>query len=424
MMKHAVLFESIITLCRASILICVGKNPFEDRALSFHKVRTLKAVASSLDTEDGTSDAVILSVAMLLTLEYLTGNQSAVGAHRKGLQKMIDFRSDLNEDTPWNIFVKAGLDAYKALGSFVTGELPDMSGDSHTYIRETFASLALDKPIEYPSVPFSPDLCKILSRLPSGLSECCLSAKLSTQTMQVLASINATTISSENPPADDARFDKEIQAMLSALQRLSVMKISKTENYLICGLLAYTFQLRRLRALNLFHDPALRDFIHFIPGQEKPDSVREQHLMIWLSVAVAGALELRTIRIPGTHLVFDRIFKLYPFTLYWKVTEMVLKTFFWTPDILKHWRKSHNRAVSRWNQLTRIQNEKPLVVLSGNDEPEPPQEDIDPLDFEKMMKHVRDTPAAMMHLTGASKCPFQNRMKTLCLPTDIGNPHI
>ncbi len=69
MMQSAMLFESIIALCRASILICVGKTASDDRALTYHRTRAIKGVSESLSTTGATEDAVLLSVAMLLTLE-------------------------------------------------------------------------------------------------------------------------------------------------------------------------------------------------------------------------------------------------------------------------------------------------------------------------------------------------------------------
>ena len=296
---------------------------------------------------------------------------------------MIDMRLDLDDGTPWNTFVKSGLEAYKTLGAFVTGEPPDISTDSHGYIQETFAGLCLDQPIDYPSTPFPPDLCTILSRLPSGFSELCLSGNLSTQTMQVLASLAATTTSSSSSGFDATRLNVEIQAMLSALQRLSIMKIGTLEKYLGCGLVAYAFQLRQLRALNLFHDPTLHNFIKLLPKQERPDSVREQMCMIWLSVAVAGALYLRTIRMPNTHLVLDRVFTLYPTMTDWTAMSTTLKSFFWTPSILEHWQKCHATAIIRWKQISRSALEQPLVVSLMDTAEEENEEEEEEIDFEK-----------------------------------------
>ena len=423
MMQSAMLFESVIALCRASILICVGKTPSEDRALTQHRTRAIKGVSESLSTSDATSDAVLLSVAMLLTLEYLVGNNAAVAAHRAGLHRMINMRTDLDNGTPWNTFVKAGLDAYKTLGSFVTGEPPDVTTDSHGYIHETFAGLCLDRPIDYPALPFPPELCTVLSRLPPGFSELCLSGRLSTQTMQVLASLSGTTTARDSAGYDQTRLDAEIQAMLSALQRLSLMKIASLEKYITCGLVAYAFQLRRLRALNLFHDPTLGSFIKLMPNQEKPDSAREQQCMIWISMAVSGSLSLRTIRMPGTHLVLDKTFELYPAMCNWITMEATVKSFFWTPSILKHWRKCHDVATVRWKQVTRVLQDRPLIDLTPASENSSDHDEIEEVDFEQLKAHTRGFPGDMMHMMGAAKCPFQSRIKMMDPNHTTVSPH-
>ena len=69
MMQNALLFQSIIALCRASILICVGKSTNTDKALIHHRMKAITGVSESLGSEDATNDAVLLTVAMLLTLE-------------------------------------------------------------------------------------------------------------------------------------------------------------------------------------------------------------------------------------------------------------------------------------------------------------------------------------------------------------------
>ena len=298
-----------------------------------------------------------------------------------------------------------------------------MTTDSHGYIHETFAGLSLNRPIDYPSLPFPPDLCTVLSRLPPGFSEICLSGRLSTQTMQVLASLSATTASRDSEGFDQARLDAEIQAMLSALQRLSLMRIASLEKYITCGLVAYAFQLRRLRALNLFHDPTLGGFIKLMPTQEKPDSAREQQCMIWVSMAVAGALSLRTMRMPGTHLVLDRAFELYPTICEWSVMEVTLKSFFWTPSILKHWHKCHNAATVRWKQVTRVSPGHPLINLCPALEASSDHYEIEEVDFEQLKAHTRGFPDDMMHMMGAGKCPFRSRMTMMGPGHSMISPH-
>ena len=110
-LQNAVLFESIIALCRASVVMSLGRNPNEDKDFIRHRGRTVQQVTSALTTEEAVNDANLLAVAMLLTLEYLTGNVRAVAAHLSGLERMTSMRQDLEEGTPWNQFGKAGLQA-------------------------------------------------------------------------------------------------------------------------------------------------------------------------------------------------------------------------------------------------------------------------------------------------------------------------
>jgi hypothetical protein len=69
MLQHALLFESIIALCRASVLMCVGRSTSEDKPFIYHRTRAIKGVSEALSTEEATNDNILLSVAMLLTLE-------------------------------------------------------------------------------------------------------------------------------------------------------------------------------------------------------------------------------------------------------------------------------------------------------------------------------------------------------------------
>jgi hypothetical protein len=234
--------------------------------------------------------------------------------------------------------------------------------------------------------------------------------------MQILASLGATTAYCESGGFDATKLNTELQAMLSALQRLSLMRISSNERYLTCGLVAYAFHLRRLRALNLFHDPPLRTFIKLIPAQEKPDSVREQRVMIWISMAVAGALHLRTIRMPGTHLVLDRVFQLYPATRSWESMQEIVKSFFWTTPIIEHWRKCHEGGMHRFKQISRATQEMPLVDLEGASETVDRRDEIQQIDFELLRLHTRGAPEAIMDMQQASQCPFRAQARTILPP--------
>lgn len=413
---HAVLFESIIALCRASLVLAMGKDPTQDKALIQHRKETMVGVTKRLSTADAVNDATLLSVTMLLTLEYLLGNVAGVSAHLSGLERMLSMRKDLDNEDPWTQFVKTGVDAYKMLGSFVTGKPPVLPKNSPSYIEETFTELSLDRPVVYPTLPFSSDLCIIISRLPSGFSELSLSGMLSEQMLHVLASILGTTAVTLNATSHESILDPELQAMLSALQRISLMNVTRTEICLTAGLMAYCFQLRGLRALNLFHDPAIRHFIQVLTYHEKPDSIREQKCLMWITMAVAGALGLRTVRMPGSHLVLDRAFELYPAYQSWASLEPILRTFFWTKTIGAHWHTCWQRGKLRWDHVIRARQSKPVVVPILSHESSPQTEaDTEPDEspsLQQLSLHSKAGVATTVGLVKASRCPFIGKVDT------------
>ncbi|KEF63417.1 uncharacterized protein A1O9_01395, partial [Exophiala aquamarina CBS 119918] len=367
-LEHPILFESIIAVCRASVLLSRGKSAFEDPAFIQHRGNVLSALNIKLQSDSCTDDAALLTVTMLMTLEYLTGNHYGVHMHCRGLDKMIQLRGPLSEnsdpdaDSDWMRFVKTGLTGYKALGSFVTGQPPNIPSSSLGFASETFEALSLDKPLYYPENPFSEHLCIVLSRLPSGFSELSLISRVSEQMINTLASISAAktqydlSADTSRSPASgfftspESPHDSQqmaLQNLLSALQRLSLMSPSILETYLSFGLISFLFQLRRLAPLNLFYDPILRQFISILPHHSKPVTVQEQHVLIWASMSVAGSLGLRLVPMPGAHTILDHMFELYLESRKWSRLEKILCNFFWTQAILEHWKGVWETAMAR-----------------------------------------------------------------------------
>ena len=423
-LDHPILFESIIAVCRASVLLSLGKSAFEDPAFIQHRGNALAALNTKLTSKSCTDDAALLTVTMLMTLEYLTGNHHGVQMHCRGLEKMIQLRgplsenSDLEPDSDWMRFVKMGLTGYKALGSFVTGQPPNISSSSLGFASETFEALNLDKPLFYPEKPFSEDLCIVLSRLPSGFSELSLTSRVSEQMINTLASISAAKtqydlMDEESKSAASGLFTASesphdsqqmaLQNLLSALQRLSLMSPSILETYLSFGLITFLFQLRKLAPLNLFYDPILRQFISILPHHSKPVIVEEQHVLIWASMAVAGSLALRIVHMPNAHTILDHMLELYPESRKWSRLEKILCNFFWTRDILEHWKGVWETAMTRRALLLKRKGSSPDMVRL---EPPPPSP-------EWIKNHIMGAPREMREMGEAlGICPFRPRPRT------------
>ncbi|KAI1615262.1 hypothetical protein EDD36DRAFT_180104 [Exophiala viscosa] len=420
-LEHAILFESMMAVCRASVLLSLGRPAFEDSAFIQHRGNAIAGLNKALRSTKCGDDASLLTVTMLMTLEYLVGDHRSVHMHCQGLEKMLQLRKQFpeeEEDTDWSKFVKLGLMAYKALGSFVTGQPPDIPSDSPGFLKETFEDLALDKPLSYPEPPFSTDLCIILSRLPSGFSELCLKSRISVQMINLLASVSgaATLLTTKtlldgvylSPPAEDSPYGEEnrqvmIQTLLSSLQRMSLTTTVPVEHNLTSGLLAYAFQLRSLSQLTLFYDPLLQNFVTTLPYHLKPSTPEEQHGLIWASIAAAGALALRAVPFPGAHTVMDHALELYPQARTWSRLEVILRRFFWTNEILAHWKTVWEMAMKRRQHLLR--REKGNIQALA-----PMQSEWSDLDHEAISNHIKGAPRAMREMSQAMGiCPFRPR---------------
>ncbi|KAL2424491.1 hypothetical protein ABEF95_011057 [Exophiala dermatitidis] len=341
---------------------------------------------AKIRSDDCTDDAALLTVTMLMTTEYLIGNHDGVRMHCEGLDKMIQLRGPLTpagESRPqsdWVNFVQLSLVVYKSLGSFVTGQAPEVPSDSPAYTKEAFQELDLYKPLSYPQTPFSPELCMVLSQLPPGLSELSLRSRLSVQMIKLLASISAAnTLADPDSPPHDAnvcpatrhehgRRQVMIQVILSSLQRMYLTTKTAIEYHLTSGLIAYMFQLRGMEPLNLFHDPLLRNFIQTMPRHASNLSKEEQHCMIWASLSVAGALGLRVAPMPESHVVMDHVLETYLESRQWPQLEKILREFCWKDEVGTHWKNVWEKAMGRRRVL--LQRKKSYHDLNG---PLPPE---------------------------------------------------
>jgi len=70
-LQHATLFESIITVCRASELICLGRSASDDMVFLHHRAQTISTLRSKLRSNDFAGDMCLLAVSMLLTSEVM-----------------------------------------------------------------------------------------------------------------------------------------------------------------------------------------------------------------------------------------------------------------------------------------------------------------------------------------------------------------
>ncbi|KAJ9650061.1 hypothetical protein H2198_010623, partial [Neophaeococcomyces mojaviensis] len=337
-MQEPPLFDSMLATCQASILLSNGLSAFHDRFFVEHRGRAMaglrgKLARSSIDT------SALLSVAMLLTCDYIIGDLQAVLGHAKALHRISALRGPLPTATRWDRFVKAGVEAYKSIGYMTTGIVIDGYSDLSPLNHQVDPFL----PLEYPQPPCSAESCERWSQLPSGFSDLVLSCQVSTQLVEILLAIDGIKEGTDSFLATQT----QIHPIQSALHRFGQhMQATYLERCIAAGLLAYTFQYPRLQTLNLFHDPPMQGFIRLLSIPHRAATQAEQDALIWVFVVVEAVMASRASRLPGSKELYLQTMRKYRAMTKWSDgLEPILKRFFHTTQSLDQWRFCHTTAL-------------------------------------------------------------------------------
>ncbi|KAK5945072.1 hypothetical protein PMZ80_002275 [Knufia obscura] len=334
-MQDAHLFDGLLATCQASIVLSTGLSAYNDRFFMQHRGRAMAGLRENLERNIDTT--AMLSVTMLITCDYLTGDLKAVAGHAKALQRMVNLRGELPNETAWDKFVRRGVEAYKSIAYLATGAFPE----------EDFVSIRshLDHDVDafrdllYPQPPLSPEDCIRWSQLPSGFSELILASQMSNQLTAIICAIDQISVDTEDDLVSAIHAVQPIQA---ALQRFAQhTQATYLERCIAAGLLAYSFQHPRLQMPNMFHDPPMQGFIRLFSISYRPSSTSEREVLMWAQMSIEGFVSTRTSRLPGSKEVFARALATYRGMEDWNSLQPKLQQYFCTPDVLERWKACH-----------------------------------------------------------------------------------
>ena len=346
-MQEAPLFDALLATCQASIALSTGLSAYNDRFFMLHRGRAMTGLRKKL--ESGIDTTAILSVTMLITCDYLTGDREAVAGHAKALQRMSNLRGELPNQTAWDRFVRRGVEAYKSIGYVMTGCLPNEDFETtRSYLDK---DVDPHRELQYPQPPFPPEDCIRWSKLPPGFSDLILASQVSDQLTMIICAINEA----DADIADDVlTLLRAVQPIQAALQRFSHHKQANyTERCLAAGLLAYTFQFPRLQPATMFHDPPMQGFTRLFSVSHRASSRQEREALLWSHMAVEGFSSTRIPRLPGSREVFARALARNKEMRDWVELEPKLLQHFHTPEILERWRVCHANC-AEWGTSEQI----------------------------------------------------------------------
>ncbi|KIX03326.1 uncharacterized protein Z518_06878 [Rhinocladiella mackenziei CBS 650.93] len=219
-MEHDVLFEAIVTY-----VLCVmpNKTPQAKLAMMCHYGGTLSKVSKSLSSAtEASSEAVIIAIANLAVICAFCGDDRRFDTHCRGIDRLVEMRGGqkaVEEEDGW---LKSTLTAIEALAHIqapkqaprtTTAADPPSPMDSEMTPPPS-PKISSRVPV-YPSHPFSPDLCAMISNLPEGFRELALTGSLSVQLMSRLSITRSQVVHLMATATNDDR-DRDWQSLLLA----------------------------------------------------------------------------------------------------------------------------------------------------------------------------------------------------------------
>lgn len=350
-LQHDILFEGVIALCLASWLMPQGIRASEDRAFIYHHNNTLAKLQQRLiDPQQCCDDVTLLTMTCLGTIDYVLGNSHGAIAHVEAMRQMIKMRGGQSGDTPWERHIQTQLFAYETMWSFVSE--PNSSPVSPTRRPSERILRKRQLPI-YPSHPFKPEICEILSKLPQGFSDLGLAGTFSVQMMSILADLSSIKI---EEPSDNSietqdkknKIASELEDNVEDLLRLATLRTTTTEHYLCYGMVAYCVLLKLLYfppSSGSFKNDELQNLVDQVVKCNSGVDDMNKNCYIWIVIVIAGCMQNCAHSISGRDQVLKKLFDKSRDAKDWRSMEKILKTFLWDNVIANICRSSWQEAL-------------------------------------------------------------------------------
>ncbi|KIX06870.1 uncharacterized protein Z518_04846 [Rhinocladiella mackenziei CBS 650.93] len=354
-LEHAVLFESMVALSRASWLLTEGIPWFRDSALAYHRANAFAALRLRLTSEaTRADDTTILTIAALTTIDYMLGIHEGAENHINAMRQIRKIRTDLKGDTPWQYFVISSMKAYEALWTFVK---------DRNEATTNMSQLSIESPMRnelpaYPSLPFNTKVCEALSKVSPAFNDMAMEGELSIQIIDILANLSIATKGegSPSPPSSPPGSPgaRDLLNTIADLRCLSVMATTSIEHMLCFGIIGCCFTLHFGGAkIGEEFNESLQELEDTLTGNGKRGPQLEKTLethrecLTWISMAATGALEMSEILSPVSR-VLDQTLEKYPEeTARWETLEKILQKYLWNPLLARHWKRCWRRAIHR-----------------------------------------------------------------------------
>ncbi|RMD42376.1 hypothetical protein DV735_g2751, partial [Chaetothyriales sp. CBS 134920] len=337
-MSHPVLLQSIVAMCRVFWLRAQGSAWQNDIEYLKLRGRAVTMVQAKLESPSFADDTTLLAIVCLTSIEMMASNASAVVSHARGLNLILRKRLRERNESTTSRYIKAQARAHVTLANLIknrsglnAARAPTsvhQSGQSHLYTSHSTPT--------YPSYPYSPEMCRAIATMPRGFSELAITGTLSRECIGIVNSLSRKT-DEWTAICLGAEVDSELKASHHLLETEGR---TNTEYWLLYGLVCFCNQFPdKFENPNPFFNVAMKCFEEAIETQNRISWSADQSWLLWVAIALTGALEIcaRPIdsRFAVLHAVLDQCNNAHR----WEWLEVELRKFLWTDGLAGHWKR-------------------------------------------------------------------------------------
>ncbi|EXJ84903.1 hypothetical protein A1O3_05578 [Capronia epimyces CBS 606.96] len=256
---------------------------------------------------------------------------------------LVGRRKDMDSVSAISEYAKSSARAHGMLGDYIKTR----TDESIQAGAQSPPHQSLAQPLSYPKHPFPASFCAKLSSLPNGFSELALSGSLSVQCICIISSLSRKIQRHAQTAMSSAEQTADIQVELDALKHFYAMAKSPMEDYLTNGLISFCNQYPDKTTRNPFFNIALKCFNSALSDREKLVGIWRQDCLVWVAVIIAGVLDICAEPLESRHVVLDSCLADFPKARDWGHLEQILRSFFWTDALGRHWKQCWKAAMRR-----------------------------------------------------------------------------
>jgi hypothetical protein len=149
-------------------------------------VARLRQRLQNSDPEDGLSDAVIMTIVLLIAIHRTCVDYEPLVIHLQALRRIVGIRGGRHK-LGW--------------GGFLETQVEQLEGWDTTAAKYELVNRKAQKILVYPSHPFEPSICTVIAQFPTAFRELALKRKLSVQFMHILTVVLNGISAGKHPAA-------------------------------------------------------------------------------------------------------------------------------------------------------------------------------------------------------------------------------